>query len=95
MPHIIDRRRRRKNTVGSRARVLRGTVLRTSGGLTKSKLRRNQYGRIVSLAASQRAKRAIASPNSAFRPYIEEVKKLGPGLPFVMYTTATQRLYKK
>lgn len=44
-------------TVGSRAQVFHGTAKHTSGGLTKKGLRKNKWGRIVSVAASARARR--------------------------------------
>ena len=43
-------------TVGSRAQVMNGTCEKTTGGLTKSKLKYNKYGKIVSRAASEKAK---------------------------------------
>ena len=42
---------------GSRAEVMHGTARRTSGGLTKEKLRYNKQGRIVSKKKSARAKK--------------------------------------
>ena len=44
-------------TEGSRRQVFNGTAIRTSGGLTKKDLRLNKWGRIVSKAASKRAKK--------------------------------------
>ena len=44
-------------TVGSRAQVWHGTAKKTPGGLTKSQLKKNKNGRIVSKKASSRAKR--------------------------------------
>ena len=43
-------------TTGSRAQVMNGTCEKTTGGLTKGKLRYNKYGKIVSRAASEKAK---------------------------------------
>ena len=43
--------------IGSRAQVMHGTAKQTSGGLTKSKLKYNKRGRIVSRKASQLAKK--------------------------------------
>ena len=43
--------------VGSRAQVMNGTCQKTAGGLTKSKLRYNSNGDIVSIKASAAAKR--------------------------------------
>ena len=36
------------NTVGSRAQVMHGTAQKTAGGLTKTDLKYNKWGRIVS-----------------------------------------------
>ena len=44
-------------TVGSRAQVMHGTAKKTSGGLTKSHLKYNGQGKIVSKKASNAAKR--------------------------------------
>ena len=44
-------------TEGTRAEVMHGTAQRTSGGLTKSDLKYNKSGRIVSKKVSQQAKK--------------------------------------
>lgn len=44
-------------TFGSRAQVMHGTAMKTSGGLTKKNLRKNKHGRIVSVRASKSAKK--------------------------------------
>lgn len=44
-------------TVGSRAEVMHGTAKRTSGGLTKSDLKYNKRGLIVSRKKSELGKR--------------------------------------
>ena len=44
-------------TTGSRAQVMHGTALKTTGGLTKSDLKMNAAGAIVSKKQSSRAKR--------------------------------------
>ena len=46
-----------KKTVGSRAQVMHGNAKKTSGGLTKSQLKYNKQGKIVSKKASSAAKR--------------------------------------
>ena len=46
-----------KCKVGSRAQVMNGTCEKTAGGLTKSKLRYNDNGDIVSIKASIAAKK--------------------------------------
>ncbi len=43
--------------VGTRAQVMHGTAHHTPGGLTKSDLKYNKWGRIVSRAKSAKAKR--------------------------------------
>lgn len=43
--------------VGSRAAVMHGTAKHTSGGLTKSNLKYNKWGRIVSKRKSEKAKK--------------------------------------
>ena len=46
-----------KQTLGSRAQVMHGTAKKTSGGLTKSQLKYNKQGKIVSKKASALAKK--------------------------------------
>ena len=46
-----------KQTTGSRAMVMHGTAKKTSGGLTKSQLKYNKQGKIVSKKASVLAKK--------------------------------------
>merc|ERR1712242_324600 len=45
----------------ARASVFNGSKVKTSGGMTKAKLTKNKSGKIVSKAASVRAKKAYAS----------------------------------
>ena len=45
-------------TIGSRAQVMHGTAKKTSGGLTKSQLKYNKQGKIVSKKASTSAKKS-------------------------------------
>jgi len=47
----------KKRRVGSRAEVMHDKADHTSGGLTKSDLKYNKWGRIVSRAKSAKAKR--------------------------------------
>merc|ERR1739844_844186 len=56
----------------ARASVFRGTKVKTSGGMTKEKLTKNKTGRIVSKAASARAKRNYA--NSGLKAWVDAVK---------------------
>jgi len=46
-----------EKAVGSRAQVMHGTAHHTSGGLTKSELKMNKWGRIVSRKKSAKAKK--------------------------------------
>ena len=46
-----------KQTFGSRAQVMHGNAVKTSGGLTKSQLKYNKQGKIVSKKASALAKK--------------------------------------
>ena len=50
----------KKLAVGSRAQVMHGTADHTSGGLKKSDLKYNEYGKIVSKAASAAGRKAYA-----------------------------------
>lgn len=50
----------KKVAVGSRAQVMHGTADHTSGGLKKSDLKYNEYGKIVSKAASAAGRKAYA-----------------------------------
>ena len=43
--------------IGSRAQVMHGTAHHTSGGLTKSDLKMNKWGRIVSRKKAAKAKK--------------------------------------
>ena len=45
--------------VGTRAQVWHGTAHHTSGGLTRSDLKQNKHGRIVSRKASAAGKKAL------------------------------------
>jgi len=48
---------RKTQKAGSRAQVMHGTAHHTKGGLTKTNLKYNKYGRIVSKKKSMRMKR--------------------------------------
>lgn len=43
--------------IGSRVQVMHGTAHHTSGGLTRKDLKMNKWGRIVSKAKSEKAKK--------------------------------------
>jgi hypothetical protein len=47
-----------KKIIGSRAQVKHGNADQTSGGLTKEDLKYNKYGKIVSIKASNAAKKS-------------------------------------
>ena len=46
-----------KQKIGSRCQVMNGTAKMTAGGLLKSDLKHNKYGRIVSRKMSELAKK--------------------------------------
>jgi len=46
-----------EQAIGSRSQVMHGTAHHTSGGLTKSDLKYNKWGRIVSRKKSMKAKK--------------------------------------
>ena len=46
-----------KELIGKRAKVMHGTAYKTDGGLTKSHLKYNKSGKIVSLKKSKSAKK--------------------------------------
>jgi hypothetical protein len=48
-----------EHTIGTRAQVWHGTAMKTSGGLTKSKLMMNKHGRIVSRRKHASGKKSI------------------------------------
>ena len=54
--------------VGSRAEVMHGTAKHTSGGLTKTDLKYNKAGRIVSRKRSEQGKRAYARNKDMMAP---------------------------
>merc|ERR1711870_83625 len=56
----------------ARASVFRGTKEKTQGGMTKAKLAKNKRGKIVSKAASARAKKSFAS--SALKAWCDATK---------------------
>merc|ERR1719210_3121142 len=57
----------------ARAIVFRGSKEKTSSGMTKANLIKNKNGKIVSKAASARAKKAFA--NSGIKAWADAVKK--------------------
>merc|ERR1712241_432061 len=56
----------------ARASVFRGTKEKTQGGMTKAKLAKNKRGKIVSKAASARAKKSFAT--SALKAWCDATK---------------------
>ena len=67
--------------VGSRAQVFHGTVMKTSGGLKKSDLKKNKFGRIVSRKQSALAKKRYNS-SSALREILKQGR--AKGMPKLM-----------
>merc|ERR1711976_571678 len=57
---------------GAKAKVFRGTKAKTAGGLTKEKLTKNKFGRVVSKAKSASSKKVYAS--SGLKAWNEAVK---------------------
>merc|ERR1740129_2053400 len=57
---------------GARSRVFRGAKEKTASGMTKDKLTTNQFGKVVSKAASAQTKKRYKS--SPLRKYNEAVK---------------------
>jgi hypothetical protein len=53
--------------IGSRAEVMHGTAIKTSGGLTKKHLKYNTAGKIVSKHKSRNAKKAFHKVKKAFK----------------------------
>merc|ERR1712099_75665 len=56
----------------ARASVFRGNKAKTASGMTKDKLQKNKFGKIVSKAASARAKRNFA--NSGLKKWSDAIK---------------------
>ena len=54
-------------TEGTRAEVYHGTAKHTSGGLTKSDLKQNKRGEIVSIKASNNAKKNNQLEKSGYK----------------------------
>jgi len=63
-------------TVGSRASVMHGNALHTSGGLKKSDLKRNKSGSIVSKKKSVGASRKESPLLVAWRQSVKDTYKL-------------------
>lgn len=53
--------------IGSRAEVMHGTAIKTSGGLTKKHLKYNKAGRIVSKHKSRTAKKEFHKVKKSFK----------------------------
>lgn len=53
--------------IGSRAEVMHGTAIKTSGGLTKKHLKYNKSGRIVSKKKSRTAKAGFHKVKKEFK----------------------------
>ena len=61
---------------GSRAQVMHGTAKKTSGGKTKSELKYNARGEIVSRKKSEYAKRHESDQMKLWRKAVKETYKL-------------------
>ena len=61
-------------TIGSRAEVYHGNAKKTSGGLRKENLKQNPQGKIVSVKASDRAKRENRLEKSGYKAVKGEFK---------------------
>merc|ERR1719469_1077764 len=62
--------------VMAKAMVLRGSKVKTGGGLKKDNLRKNKAGKIGSKAASDRAKKAyVGSPIHKWTLAVQQAKK--------------------
>ena len=63
-------------TFGSRAEVFHGTAMKTTGGLTKSDLVQDKYGRIVSKAARKAALTRMKSEGKQHLVKVFKPKKI-------------------
>lgn len=64
-------------TFGTRAQVFHGTAMKTTGGLTKSDLVQDKYGRIVSKAARKAALARMKEEGSKHLVKVFKPKKSG------------------
>ena len=83
-----------KQTTGSRAQVMHGTAKKTTGGLTKSQLKYNKQGKIVSKKASALAKKNNRLVKAGFvtRKGVFGVSMRG-GMVHNKYTSSNALLY--
>lgn len=63
-------------TIGTRAQVMHGTAIKTSGGLTKGDLKLNPAGAIVSRRQSSRAKREESPLLKLWRDSVKAAYKM-------------------
>lgn len=54
--------------IGTRAQVMHGNALQTSGGLTKEELAYNSSGKIISIKASESAKKSNNLIKAGYKP---------------------------
>merc|ERR1719162_1240476 len=84
---------------GAKARVFAGRKVKTTGGLTKANLIKNKNGKVVSKAASARAKAAYA--RGGLKKWADAVKKARKALGVVGFvpiggkSAAGKALYAK
>jgi len=82
-------------SVGSRAQVMHGNAKKTSGGLTKSQLKYNKQGKIVSKKASILAKKnnRLVKAGYVTRKGVFGIGKMGGGgMEFNLYPTDEEEL---
>lgn len=82
-------------TFGSRAEVFHGTALKTTGGLEKSDLMQDKYGRIVSKTARKSAIERMKREGKKALVKVFKPKKKGFGLQPKEGTKKYKTLIKK
>lgn len=82
-------------TYGSRAQVFHGTALKTTGGLTKSDLVQDKYGKIVSKAARKAALERMKAEGKQHLVKVFKPKRTGFKLQPKEGTKAYEKRIKK
>ena len=82
-------------TYGSRAQVFHGTALKTTGGLTKSDLVQDKYGKIVSKAARKAALERMKAEGKQHLVKVFKPRKSGFKLQPKEGTKAYEKRIKK
>lgn len=70
--YIIMPRSKKIPAVGSRAQVLHGNAVHTSGYLYKEDLKKNKFGKIVSRKASALAKKRWPQVKEYFKDFMQK-----------------------